>query len=132
MGRQIAISSEAREYITDEIERRGLVEVGDIAVLVEKHYQFDPLKAREREIKAWARRLLGSLKAQDGTREVLAVKGSPGLFAHLGTCHDSKIVDAIIKQLTEKRNGLDVTLKMAERRKAEIEGQQSLFEATNG
>lgn len=127
MARQSAISREAREYIIDEIERRGLIELDEVVTLVTNHYQFDPLKAKDREIKSWARRLLGSLKAQDGSRQVLAVKGQPGLFANIATCEDGRILKAIDEQVSEKWLGLGRTLRNVKRRRREVDGQQSLY-----
>lgn len=131
MPRQSAISHEARDYIIDEIERRGIVEIEDIVKLAYDHYQFDPMRAKEREIKAWARRLFASIKSSDGTRSVLSVKGSPGVFVNLDTCKDFKAVDNVVNQLKEKRDGLNRTLKKAERRRTEIVGQQSLLISDN-
>ncbi len=129
MARQSAVSKDAREYIKEQIKERGLVTVEEVTDLVFSKYCFDAKQARIREVNNYSRRLLASIKDQNGVRTVLAVKGSPGLFADITTCRSIPVLDQIDRQLTEKIEGTIKPRNMVRKRKSELLGQYSLFES---
>ncbi len=124
-----AISRQARKYIKDQIRALGFTTVDDVAQLVAPHYSFDPIKAREREIKAHARRMLASVRDEDGKRAVLAVKNSPGRYINIDNCKDAVDVQRVLEQLMDKRDGLNISIRKGMRRYGELAGQRK-FEQT--
>ncbi|MBR2132241.1 MAG: hypothetical protein IJ955_06850 [Oscillospiraceae bacterium] len=120
------LSHEAREYIIEKIKEDGIVTVEGVANVVDKYYQFDPKRSREREVAAYARRLLASLKDCNGNRTLIAVKGDPGIYIDLDKCSDRYKLRKAVEQLTDKRNGLERDIIKGRRRIAEIEGQLTM------
>ena len=128
MARQSALSREAREYIKEKIKEDGIVTVEGVASIVNQQYQFDPQRSREREVMAYARRLLASQKDYAGDRTLIAVKGDPGVYINLDNCTDKYRLRKAVEQLTDKKNGLERHIIKGHRRIAELEGQMTMRE----
>lgn len=50
MGRNSAVSREARQYIVQQVQEKGVVTVGGVAEIVRQYYQFDPHQSFRQDI----------------------------------------------------------------------------------
>lgn len=120
---------EIREYIYSEIDRRGFVEVDDVAGIIKDLNIYDPLSAEEQWYRDKARRLMASRKDENGVRVLFATGPSSGTYINIETCKSLPDVKSVVEQLIEKRDGLNAAIAKGQRRTAELEGQTSLFAA---
>lgn len=127
MGRESPVTREARERIKEQIRERGIAEVDVVVSFIERYYSFDESAARQREIRAYARRLLGSIKDEQGERSMFAVKGSPGIYIDFDNCKDICAVQHAVEQLKDKRDGLSSRINKGASRIRELEGQATFF-----
>ncbi len=129
MAKQSVVSKEAKEYIIEQIRENGLITVEEVAGIVEKHYCFDPIRSKQRELDNYSRRLLATIRDSAGTRTVLAVKGSPGLYVNIESCSDIPTLKRVDSQLADRFEGLKLPRRIIKRRIQHLAGQQSLFQA---
>ena len=64
---------EIREYIFSEIDRRGFVEVDEVAEIIKGLHVYDPLTAEDQGYRDKARRLMASSKDSNGVRVLCAM-----------------------------------------------------------
>ena len=50
MGRNSAVSREARQYIVQQVQEKGVVTVGGVAEIVRQYYQFDPHQSFRQDV----------------------------------------------------------------------------------
>lgn len=65
-------TQELKDYIFDEIDRRGSVLVDDVAEITKELHVYDPLSAEEQWYRDKARRLMTSRKDKNGVRVLFA------------------------------------------------------------
>ena len=118
---------EIREYIFSEIGRRGFVEVDEVAEIIKGLHVYDPLTAEDQWYRDKARRLMASRKDSNGVRVLFATGPASGTYINIETCRSLSDVTSVVDQLIEKRDGLNAAIAKGRRRKAELEGQTSLF-----
>ena len=118
---------EIREYIFSEIDRRGFVEVDEVAEIIKGLHVYDPLTAEDQWYSDKARRLMASRKDSNGVRVLFATGPASGTYINIETCRSLSDVTSVVDQLIEKRDGLNAAIAKGRRRKAELEGQTSLF-----
>lgn len=118
---------EIREYIFSEIDRRGFVEVDEVAEIIKGLHVYDPLTAEDQWYCDKARRLMASRKDSNGVRVLFATGPASGTYINIETCRSLSDVTSVVDQLIEKRDGLNAAIAKGRRRKAELEGQTSLF-----
>ena len=120
---------EIKEYIYSEIDRRGFVEVDDVAEIIKGLNIYDPLSGEEQWCRDKARRLMASRKDKNGVRVLFATGPASGTYINIETCESLSNVKSVLEQLIEKRDGLNAAIAKGQRRRAELEGQTSLFAA---
>lgn len=120
---------EIKEYIYSEIGRHGFVEVDDVAEIIKGLNIYDPLSAEEQWCRDKARRLMASRKDKNGVRVLFATGPASGTYINIETCESLSNVKSVLEQLIEKRDGLNAAIAKGQRRRAELEGQTSLFAA---
>lgn len=118
---------EIREYIFSEIDRRGFVEVDEVAEIIKGLHVYDPLTAEDQWYRDKARRLMAPRKDSNGVRVLFATGPASGTYINIETCRSLSDVTSVVDQLIEKRDGLNAAIAKGRRRKAELEGQTSLF-----
>lgn len=121
---------EVKDYIFGEIDRRGSVLVNDVAEIIKELHLYDPLTAEEQWYRDKARRLMASRKDRNGVRMLFATGDANGTFINIETCRSLPDVASVVEQLIEKRDGINAAIAKGQRRKAELEGQVSLFLST--
>lgn len=126
MGRKI-FTQEIKDYIFNEIDKRGSVEVDDVAEIIKELHVYDPLIAEQQWYRNKARRLMASRKDENGVRILFATGPASGTYVNIETCKNLTHVRAVVEQLTEKRDGLNAAIAKGQRRKTELEGQTTLF-----
>ena len=123
-------TQEIKDYIFEEIDRRGSVAVDDVAKIIRDLHVYDPMAAEEQWYRDKARRLMASRKDRNGVRVLFATGPASGTYVNIETCKNLPEVKAVVDQLIEKRDGLNAAIAKGQRRKAELEGQTSLFQNT--
>lgn len=71
---------EIREYIFSEIDRRGFVEVDEVAEIIKGLHVYDPLTAEDQWYRDKARRLMASRKDSNGVRVLFATGPASGTY----------------------------------------------------
>lgn len=127
MSRRLRIDPQTKQYIEDKIAANGIINVDEVVAIIHPFYQFDPVLAREREEKVYARRLLASRRDDNGTRTCFATKDPehPQEYVDIEHATDLHKLDGVIKQLVAKRNGLDGPIRKAMRKRKQIVGQMA-------
>ncbi len=120
-------TQDIREYIFSEIDKHGSVNVDDVAEIIKGLHVYDPLAAEDQWCRNKARRLMASRKDENGVRVLFATGPASGTYINIETCKNLPHVNAVVEQLIEKRDGLNAAIVKGQRRKAELEGQTSLF-----
>ena len=120
-------TQEIKDYIFGEIDRRGSVLVDDVAQIIKELHIYDPLAAENQWYRDKARRLMASRKDKNGVRVLFATGDAKGTFINIETCRSLPDVTSVVEQLIEKRDGINAAIAKGQRRKAELEGQISLF-----
>lgn len=129
MGKRI-FSKLDRDYIFAEIGQSDSIMVDDVAEIIRGMGVYDPVVAEELWYRDKARRILASKKDADGVRTMVAAGRSSGEFINLETCKSISKIDAALSQVIEKRDGMNAIIAKGMRRRAELEGQTSLFRDT--
>jgi len=119
---------ESKDFGYDEIDRRGSITVDVVAEIIRSLNVYDPLAAEERWYRDQARRLMAQRRDAGGMRVLFAPRTAESTYINIETCKDIKQVKAVLRQLEEKRDGLNASLAKARRRAAELEGQMSMYE----
>lgn len=126
MARKV-FTRDIKDYIFSEIDRRGSITVDDVAEIIKGLQVYDPMAAEEQWYRDKARRLMASRKDEQGVRLLFATGPASGTYINIETCKSLPDVKAVMAQLIEKRDGLNAAIAKGQRRKAELEGQTSLF-----
>lgn len=129
MGKRI-FTQEIKDYIFGEIDRRGSVLVDDVAEIIKDLHLYDPLTAEGQWYRDKARRLMASRKDKNGVRVLFATGDTSGTFINIETCKSLPNVKSVVDQLIEKRDGINAAIAKGQRRRAELEGQLSLFSSS--
>lgn len=127
MARRI-FTQEVKNYIYDEVDRRGSITVDEVAGLIKKLGVYDPLAVEEQWYRDKARRLMARRRDAAGERVLYAPRTAKATYINIETCNDPVKVAAVLKQLIEKQEGLSAPIKKARMRVAELDGQTSLYE----
>lgn len=126
MARRI-FTQDIKDYIFSEIDRRGSITVDDVAEIINGLHVYDPVTAEAQWYRDKARRLMASRKDAQGVRLLFATGPASGTYINIETCKSLPDVKSVMAQLVEKRDGLNAAIAKGQRRKAELEGQTSLF-----
>lgn len=120
-------TQEIKDYVYDEIDRRGSITVDEVAEIIKTLNVYDPLAAENRWYRDQARRLMAQRRGAGGSRILFAPRTAEPTYINIETCNDLVKVNAVLRQLEEKRDGLNASLAKARRRATELEGQMSLY-----
>lgn len=128
MARKI-ITQEIKDYISDEIDRRGSVTVDEVALMFQKLALFDPAAEEVKWCRDKARRFMAQRRGVDGTRILFAPSNEPARYISVEDSQSLPDISAVLQQLTTKRDGLNAAIAKAERRRQELAGQISFNDA---
>lgn len=123
------LTQEIKDYIADEIDRRGSVTVDEVALLFHKLALYDPAEEEVKWCRDKARRFMAQRRGTDGKRVLFAPNTEPPRYISIENSQSAQDVNAVLKQLRLKRDGLNAAIAKAERRKAELSGQLTLDES---
>ena len=98
-----------------------------MAEIIRELHVYDPMTAEDQWSRDKARRLLAARKDENGVRVLFATGPASGTYINIETCKSLPDVTSVLEQLIEKRNGLNAAIAKGQRRRAELEGQTSLF-----
>lgn len=127
MTRKI-FTQEVKDYIYGEIDRRGSITVDEVALIIKKLGVYDPLATEEQWYRDKARRLMAQRKDSGGVRVLYAPRTARATYINIETCDDPILVNAVLRQLIDKQEGLNAPIMKARRRAAELLGQTSLYQ----
>lgn len=128
MARKI-ITQEIKDYISDEIDRRGSVTVDEVAQMFQKLALSNPAAEEIKWCRDKARRFMAQRRGVDGTRILFAPSNEPARYISVENSQNIQDVAAVLQQLTVKRDGLNAAIAKAERRRQELAGQIKIEEA---
>lgn len=120
------------DILDAEINANGSVNIEAVSELVDGSYCFDAERARAQEIKRVIRGQIVRRRDADGDRTTFAVKGINGYYIELSKCKNKDDIQMVIEQLRQRKNGINRSLRKANRRITQIDGQISLFEVAEG
>lgn len=128
MGRSAGISKEAREYIQRQLQEYGEIPTDEIMDMIRPHYVFDPVQAKEQQIRRAAQGLMARQKDSDGVRTCFAVRMSgKSIYVNVDRTKRKAHLDAVEQQLKRKYEGLNASMRKVRLRRSQLDGQISLF-----
>lgn len=137
MGKRI-FTKEVNNWILSEalqrmptLERQDTSLFLDIVVeLIREMQVYDPVVAEEQWYKNKARKVIASIKGNDGLRKFFSTRPASKEFVNIETCGDISKLNAVGYQLTKKKDGLNRDIKKNDRRKEQLTGQTPLHQKT--
>jgi len=121
------MNKQARDLVIEKIQENGFASTDEIVDFVRPFYEFDSLASKEREIRRYVGQLVRSQRDEQGTRTMFLEKTKSEII-DIDACQDSARIALVGQQLMLQSKGLWKSIKKAERRKLEINGQVSLFD----
>ena len=119
-----ALAPQIRRHIESIKSNTGLLNVAECVDYVRDDYYFDADAAKEREMARYVRQIYSTFRDSEGDRIILAT-GRSGEFIDREICKDNNKLRSAILSMTEMRDGLNRTIRKAQR---QVDGQISLFE----
>lgn len=127
MARSRKLEPKASEMIYKKMYDLGEMEREELIDLIRPHFIFDKPSAERREILQLANRMMARVKDEKGIRTVFACNvDGVHKYVDIDKSKDLPALKSVDNQLTEKRNGLELSCAKASRRRMEVEGQLSL------
>lgn len=121
------ISKEAYELIIRMIKENGSMSTDEVVELARPHYDFDPRAARERELRRYVGTLMRRQRDESGARTMFLEKKRSEII-DIEHCDDLAKLTAVASQLRANTAGSYRSYRKAAKRKAELEGQVSMFD----
>lgn len=115
------LDKRAKELILEAMYEMGEVTTEAVMDLIAPHYMFDPVAARQQELRRKANSLMSQMRDTSGVRDVFNYKDIDGesVYVHVGYTKDpaalSKVEERLLKQFRGIRNS---TKKVRRQRKA--------------
>lgn len=125
MSRRTILTPEVKQYLENRIMENGVVTVDEVVRIIDPYYPFDPILAKEREEKNYARRFLGQRRDKSGIRTCFAVKDPlhPMEYVDIEYSNDISKINSVLNQLTVQKNGLEASIRKAQYKQKQIAGQ---------
>lgn len=128
MGKSARISEEAREYIRQQLQEYGEIPTEEIMDMIRPHYVFDPVQAKEQQIRRAAQGLMARQKDSDGVRNCFAVcMSGKSIYVNVDQIKSRAQLDAVEQQLKRKYEGLNASMRKVRLRRSQLDGQISFF-----
>ena len=128
MAKHQIISREAREYVIGQLHDNGEMAKSEIKELLRPHCSFDLTALREQALDRLVGSIVRGVRDEGGARTAFIVRGSDAVI-DIETCKNLSKVSVVEGQLAKQLAGIAASHKKAERRKVELMGQMSLFQA---
>lgn len=127
MGRIRRLEPKAREMIKHKLFDAGEIRTEEVVDLIRPHYQFDPVAAKERELKRMAHQMMSSVRDEKGDRSTFACNvAGVSKYVNVDKSNDLDNLRGVDEQLRVKLEGLKKSSRKASNRRMEVEGQMSL------
>lgn len=124
MARTRTLEAKAQEMILHKLSESGEMETGEIMDLIRPHFLFDPLTAKERQIRRKANQLAARIRDEKGIRSVFNCNvDGVSKYVNIDESQDVRALRGVETQLAEKLNGLEISRAKASKRREETEGQ---------
>lgn len=134
MARTRTLETKAQEMILHKLSESGEMETEEIMDLIRPHFLFDPLTAKERQIRRKANQLAARIRDEKGIRSVFNCNmDGVSKYVNIDESQDVRALRGVETQLAEKLNGLEISRAKASKRREETEEQVNLqFRAEGG
>lgn len=127
MARTRTLETKAQEMILHKLSESGEMETEEIMDLIRPHFLFDPLRAKERQIRRKANQLAARIRDEKGIRSVFNCNvDGVSKYVNIDESQDVRALRGVETQLAEKLNGLEISRAKASKRREETEEQISL------
>ncbi len=123
------LTPEAKKYIEDQIHDLGEITTEEVMELVRPHFVFDPQSAREQQLRKIAHRIMYGMRDEKQIRTCFAVKKSgESVYVNIDKSTNLDDLTKVRKQLGNKFDGLNRSLKKVKARTREVQGQMSILD----
>lgn len=127
MARTRTLETKAQEMILHKLSESGEMEAEEIMDLIRPHFLFDPLTAKERQIRRKANQLAARIRDEKGIRSVFNCNvDGVSKYVNIDESQDVRALRGVETQLAEKLNGLEISRAKVSKRREETEGQMNL------
>lgn len=127
MARTRTLETKAQEMILHKLSESGEMETEEIMDLIRPHFLFDPLTAKERQIRRKANQLAARIRDEKGIRSVFNCNvDGVSKYVNIDESQDVRALRGVETQLAEKLNGLEISRTKALKRREETEEQMKL------
>lgn len=124
------LSKEAKNVITEVLESIGEISLENAMALVEPHYMFDPVKAKQSEVRKVTRSLISQIRDDGGVRKCFLIKDEEGETKAVNVDKNNNLEELhlVSSHLTKQAEGLYASIRKVRRREQEVIGQMKLEE----
>ena len=112
--------------IPASVDKNSPVILDTVVELIKEMHVYDPVAAEEQWYKNKARKVIASIKDNDGLRRFFSARPVSREFVNIETCTDISKLNAVGYQLTKKKDGLSRGIKKTEQCKARLTGKTPL------
>jgi hypothetical protein len=120
-----AKSKKLKSLIVRHVKNHGRITTAQGKELIRDAFECDLDEAYEHFMGNFVRSAISSLRDDDGVRTTFSTHDTSGhrLFVNVDSCRDKKLVQTVIAQLEDRRDGINKSLDKCDTRVRQIEGQ---------
>lgn len=127
MTRSRKLEPKAREMIKHKLYEMGEIETEEVMEMIRPHFLFNPVIAKEKELRTVAQKMLSGIRDDKRVRTVFACNiDGVSKYVNIDVSRDIASLRGVDRQLAKKLEGLEASSAKASRRRMEVEGQMSL------
>lgn len=127
MTRSRKLEPKAREMIKHKLYEMGEIETEEAMEMIRPHFLFNPIIAKEKELRTVAQKMLSGIRDEKGVRTVFACNvDGVSKYVNIDESRDIASLRGVDRQLAKKLEGLEASSAKASKRRMEVEGQMSL------
>lgn len=127
MTRSRKLEPKAREMIKHKLYEMGEIETEEVMEMIRPHFLFNPVIAKEKELRTVAQKMLSGIRDEKGVRTVFACNvDGVSKYVNIDESRDIASLRGVDRQLAKKLEGLEASSAKASKRRMEVEGQMSL------
>jgi len=122
------LDKRAGEIVLAQLEDNGVITTDALVELLNPHYNFDPRKAREREVRKKANSMMARYRDAKGIRTCFNYKSDEGesRYINVDKSSDIEALEGVERQLDKKYWGLNESKKKVRKRRLELSGQMTI------
>jgi ABC-type phosphate transport system auxiliary subunit len=127
MVKQRSLDKETRKELKEYINARGVISVDELKEEVKPHLIYKSDDLVDKLARKVARGLIAAARDDQGIRTCFSTL-QDGLFINIDRSIDLSALRKVNKQLKDKRNGLNASIRKSSLRIKQMEGQISFFD----